>query len=113
MADNTNALIIQLLSQGVTPEQLKATAESLSAEPTKKYFLDDLLDPNLSPQDYAVSLNVSNWASIVAFFRKESTDAHHPQRVYQSIRQDIAEAIRTRNSQKLILALMMGAKAAS
>jgi hypothetical protein len=111
MADQVNALIDQLIARGVAPEQIKQLAEARTAEPTKQYFLEDLKDPNLSPEDYAVKLTVTNWASIVAFFRKEPTEQFNPQRAYQAIRSEVQEAIRERNPEKLILALMMGAKA--
>ena len=111
MPDALDALIDQAIAAGVTPDQLKNRAEARSSEPTKQYFLDDLIDPGLSPEDYAVKLRVSSWPALLAFFRKPSTEAYDLQRAYQSLRQDIRDAIAARDAEKLILALLLAAKA--
>lgn len=101
----------QLIQQGIPPQAIAARATAMATEAPKQYFLNFLLDPNLSPTEYAITAEVSNWAAISAFFAAPPTDQYNLQRAYQSILIDIAEAIQTHDAERFLLALMLGAKA--
>jgi hypothetical protein len=110
MADQVNALIDQALALGFKPEDIKLVADIRSAEPTKQFFLEYLKDPNLSPIDYSVKLQVSNWSSVSAFLAKPSTDEFSAQRITSAMRNEILLALQARDAERLILAMFLAMK---
>lgn len=106
-----DAALQDLFAGGATPEQIVRRTRYIATQPIKQYFLTELLDPATSPPDYCVSLSVSDWSCISRFFAKPTTEQFHPQRIFQDIAGDVAEAIALQSPQSLILALMLGAKA--
>lgn len=97
-----------ILDQGVTAEQLARRAQARMAQSTKDFFLSELLDED---GESVVTLTCSDWSKVQAFLAKAPTEQHHPQRLFQVIRADIAEALAAQNETQLINSLLLGVKA--
>lgn len=101
--------LTELEAAGFTPEQIIKRVRSLQSRGTKDYFLNDLRDKE--SKQSTVELSVTDWPKLREFFRRDPTDVHHPQRIYQEIRSDIKEALDSEDAAKLIESLLLHAKA--
>lgn len=100
-----------LVDAGISPEQIAERAKRLAAKRVKDYFLDELIVPDSDPAACTIQASVSSWSLVNAFFAKAPTEEIHPQRIYQELRSDIADAIAQQDAQKLVLSLLLTVKA--
>lgn len=100
-----------LIESGVPVDEIMRRVRSRASQPVKDKYLRLLVDRNGSPQQDAVVLTVADWGALDDFFAEQSRGEDHPLRIYQQIRQDIREAVSSRDAQALIKALLLQAKA--
>jgi hypothetical protein len=96
-----------LLAQGVTGEQIIERARLKSGQATKDYFIDML---RTSPGPFCITFSVTDWPKLIAFFQHRAPDEFYPSKIYQELSAEIKDAVKARNANRLIFALLMAIK---